>query len=192
MKKLLIGLLLLLTFFAGYLAYARSNSVDDSQVTGASQTLPSSSSQETAKAPTGQEQTIKVFFAKDPATASDPSVLVGLKRITTEAQIGSFAIEQLLKGPSASEQLAGYYTKVAVRDTSNKCGGKDFTLIIQDGTATLQFCRTFDASGTFADAIAQEQITQTLKQFSTVDTVMVLTSEGNCLFDQSGKNLCFN
>jgi len=41
------------------------------------------------------------------------------------------------------------------------------------------------------DARIQAAINQTLKQFSTINKVVILNEQGDCFKDMSGQNLCF-
>lgn len=132
----------------------------------------------------------KVFFSKHPESDDNPALTFPVSRVSPDIGVGTYAIEQLIVGPTASEAAAGYFSKVAVRDDESTCDGRDFTLSIDSGVATLQFCRTFDAIGTMSDGQADQTIKATLLQFPTVTKVIVLNKEGNCQFDMSGMNLC--
>jgi len=54
------------------------------------------------------------------------------------------------------------------------------------GMATLQFCRATNSPGVSADARILAEINTTLKQFSNIKNVVVLTQAGNCFGDESG------
>jgi hypothetical protein len=60
----------------------------------------------------------------------------------------------------------------------------------EQGTATLSFCRAISSAGIGTDARIQAEINATLKQFSTIKKVVILTVDGNCFGDQSGMNVC--
>jgi hypothetical protein len=60
----------------------------------------------------------------------------------------------------------------------------------QQGTATLRFCRATNSPGIGADARILAEINATLKQFSSIKNVAVLTQAGNCFGDESGQNNC--
>jgi hypothetical protein len=133
---------------------------------------------------------VNVYFSKHPESDNDPSQTFPVNRTSPNAETGRFVIEQLLAGPTSSEKSVGYFSTVRVRDTPSNCNNKDFTLAIANSTATLRFCRTFDALGTVSDGQAEESITDSLMQFSTVKKVIILTPEGHCQFDMSGEDRC--
>lgn len=146
------------------------------------------SKQEQPKEPT--KYPVKVYFSKHPESDEDPTRVFPVDRVASDSGVGTYAIKQLLVGPTASEQDAGYFSNVRVRDDSSNCGGADFTLKIDQGTATLQFCRTFDALGVVSDGQAEQSILATLRQFSSIKKVVVLTKDGHCQFDLSGEDHC--
>lgn len=133
---------------------------------------------------------IKVYFSKRPESDNDPSKVFAVDRTAPTIAVGRYAIEQLLAGPTGGERDAGYFTTVRVRDDSSNCGGPDFTLTVKDEVATLRFCRTFDARGSVSDGQAEQSILATLRQFDTVEDVVILSKTGACQFDMSGQDLC--
>lgn len=72
---------------------------------------------------------------------------------------------------------------------SSNCGG-DFNLSLSGGVARLKFCRTIPSAGIGDDARVKSSVDATLQQFSTVNSVIVLTKEGDCYGDMSGENFC--
>lgn len=141
---------------------------------------------------TGHPQTylVRVHFSKHPDSDNDPSATFPVNRTSDTLGVARFAIAELLKGPTASEQSANYFTTVKLRDGTSSCGGQDFKLSISGGTATLQFCRPFDHLGVVADGQANSELKATLMQFGSVKKVVVLNQSGDCEFDLSGLNLC--
>ena len=137
-----------------------------------------------------QGYAVNVYFSKHPDSDNDPTKTFPVKRIAPTLAVATYAISQLIAGPTSDEAALGLYSTVKVRNDASSCSGQDFKLTIANGTATLQVCRTFDAIGTMSDATAQETIKATLLQFSTVKKVIILTKDGNCQFDMSGQNLC--
>jgi len=133
---------------------------------------------------------IKVYFSKSPESIDDPTKVYGVDRTATTLAVATYAINQLIAGPTADEAKFGYFSDVKVRNDSSICNNNDFKIAVKDTVATLQFCRTFDAIGTMSDARAQEEIKASLLQFPTVKKVVVLSKSGNCQFDLSGLNLC--
>ncbi len=133
---------------------------------------------------------VKVYFSKHPDSDNDPSKTFPVNRTSPTPAIGTYAISQLIVGPTSDEAALGLYSTVRVRNDVSNCDGQDFKLTIAGGVATLRFCRTFDVIGTMSDATAQETIKANLLQFSTVKKVVILSKTGNCQFDLSGQNLC--
>jgi len=78
------------------------------------------------------------------------------------------AIEQLLLGPTDSEMLAGFYTNI-------NPGVKLQSISIKNGIAMVDFDETLEKAvgGSCRVAFIREQITKTLKQFSTVKDVVI-------------------
>jgi len=78
-------------------------------------------------------------------------------------------------------------------------GGPDFTLTLsmkgsvpETGTATVKFCRAISSPGIGADARVTAEINATLKQFANIKKVVILTNDGHCFGDGSGKDLCLH
>ncbi len=130
---------------------------------------------------------VQVYFPKPPAiTEVEPVV-----RRTGRVAEASYAIEQLIAGPTPAERERGLVGPIELTGESN-CYGKDFTLeIADDGTARLQFCREFAALGGVGDTgRIRNAVTATLEQFATVNEVVILTQDGTCFADYEGDNDC--
>lgn len=54
----------------------------------------------------------------------------------------------------------------------------------------LKFCRSVVSAGIGDDARIKSSLTATLKQFSSIRSVILLDRNGNCLGDMSGENRC--
>lgn len=135
---------------------------------------------------------VKVYFSKHPESDNDPTKVYAFNRNAPTVAMGSFVVNELLTGPTEAEAKQGYFTPVVLRSGESNCGAKDFMLAITDSKATLRFCKDFDSTGVMADGRAQEVIRASLMQFDSVDKVVILNKDGNCLFDASGQNLCLN
>lgn len=133
---------------------------------------------------------VKVYFSKHPESDDDPTKTFAVDRTSPTSGVGKYALEQLIAGPTAKERDAGYFSDVKLLDDSSNCDGADFSLIIKNGVATLEFCRTFDAVGTLSDGRANETIKATFLQFPTVKKVIILGKDGHCQFDLSGEDRC--
>jgi Sporulation and spore germination. len=147
---------------------------------------------------------VKVYFSKPaPAGSNEFSILSPVNRTTSDQMVGTFAVQQLVLGPTSAEQTQGYYSQVqrSITGPSNcvVAGAKttDFKLTLnkkgtatEQGTATIQFCRQLLSAGIGTDATIKDEVTQTLKQFSTIQKVVILTNDRHCFGDESGLDIC--
>jgi spore germination protein GerM len=148
---------------------------------------------------------VKVFFSRFPESVSTNfSAVYPVDRMSPTTAVGTYALQLLIAGPTLSEQQAGYFTELnTLFSGPSNCsaprpvGGPDFTLsldkkgpVTQTGTATVQFCRSLLSPGIGADARVKAEITATLKQFPGIKNVVILTRDGHCFGDESGKDLC--
>lgn len=129
---------------------------------------------------------VQVFFPK--RDSQDFTYVEPVLRTTSSQGLAQFSIEQLIAGPTSQEKARNLIAPIQLKDTSN-CG-KDFTLSISNGVATLRFCKTVLSSGSGDDGRQKSAINATLKQFSTINSVIILDRNGKCLSDQSGENTC--
>ncbi len=138
-----------------------------------------------------EEVSIKVFFSKNPSSFDDPTIRVGVDRTTTRSDVATFAIEQLIAGPTEDEQVGGLFSPLSLTGDSN-CSGKDFSINIDQTTkkATITFCKQISVSGTVDTAQVTTTVEDTLTEFTTIDSVAILTHEDHCFGDESGMNLC--
>lgn len=143
---------------------------------------------------------VKVYFAQHPISDNDPSRVFAVNRVSPTLGVATYAIQQLLAGPTSAEAGAGYYTPWANALTgASNCGGADFTVTLDHrgsaaapGVATLQFCRTTQIAGELAGARMTATARATLMQFSNIQSVVILNSTGHCFDDLSGQNACLN
>jgi hypothetical protein len=143
---------------------------------------------------------VKVYFSKHPDSDNDPTAVFSVDRTSPDLNVATFAIRQLIAGPTTDEQNAGFYTELkgAFSGTSSFCDGSDeFVLslnqrgrITEQGTATLRFCRTLTLAGDLSGARITAEIKTTLLQFSTIKKVVILQSNWSCFGDLSGLNSC--
>jgi len=148
---------------------------------------------------------VKVFFSRFPQSVTTKfSAVYPVERMSPTIAVGTFALQLLLAGPTLSEQQAGYFTELnTMLSGPSNCsaprpvGGPDFTLTLdkkgtfsQTGTATVKFCRSVISPGIGADARVTAEINATLKQFPRIKQVVILTEDGHCFADLSGKDLC--
>ena len=147
---------------------------------------------------------IRVFFSKLPDSVStNSSAVYPVDRVSPTIGVGTFAIQLLIAGPTISERNQGLFTELNAMSGPSSCsapiGGPDFTLtlnkkgsVTEQGTATLQFCRTTSSPGIGADARVTAEINATLKQFSSIKKVVILTKDGHCFGNASGLDRCLS
>jgi sporulation and spore germination protein len=152
--------------------------------------------------------TVKVFFAKHPDTDENPALVFPVLRTTTTATAtttldkATFALNEMFKGTTTDERAQNYYSpfdgKLALQSF---CPGEfrtfDITLnhrgkTVEDGTATLQFCRRVDIAGELEGPRMTAMISSTLMQFTEIKQVVILNYQGNCFDDLRGDNICLN
>ncbi len=145
---------------------------------------------------------VKVYFSKHPDSDRTPTAVFAVTRVAPTPAVATYAMEQLIAGPTASEKTAGYFTELTTvlhRSEPSNCGDADFGLTLdhrggtpEPGTATLQFCRPTTSPGIGADARITAEITRTLTQFASITTVVLLNLHGDCFGDLSGMNRCLH
>jgi hypothetical protein len=147
---------------------------------------------------------IKVYFSKSPESENNFAAVFPVDRVSPTRQVGTFAIQSLIAGPTPQERTAGCFSELGgLLSGPSNCsgpspvGGPDFQLklnqrgtVTEQGTATLQFCRAINSPGIGADARVTAEINATLKQFSTIKKSVILTKEGHCFGDESGLDRC--
>lgn len=148
---------------------------------------------------------IKVFFSNPTLGGDDFAAVFPVDRVSPTLGVAGYAIQLLIAGPTPEERAAGYTTVLnRVFNGPSTCStsddpyaGPDFKLelnkkgsVPEQGTATLTFCRETITAGLGHDATITSQINATLKQFSTITKVVILTHDGHCFGDESGQDIC--
>lgn len=134
---------------------------------------------------------VQVYFSRRPESDADFSAVFPVSRTSPDASVASAALRALIAGPTATESANGYFSELgAMLVGPSQCGGPDFTIRIEAGVATVQFCRVVSSAGIGQDARVMSALDATLHQFSTVQHMRFLTPDGDCLFDMSGENRC--
>ncbi len=136
-----------------------------------------------------QTYPVKVYFSKHPESDDNPALTFAVSRVSPDVGVATYAISQLIAGPTAAEKAAGYFSGLDLSGTSN-CASANFSLAINGETATLQFCRDANLKGVVSDGQIESTIKATLMQFATVKKAVILNRNGNCLFDLKGDNGC--
>ena len=147
----------------------------------------------TATATTATSIPVKVYFSKHPETDSNVAAVFPVDRTSPTTGVATYAIQQLIQGPTASETASGYFTELAASLTgTSNCGGADFTYTIDSAThtGTLQFCRQTQLAGDLVGPRIKAQINATLRQFPNVTKVIILNSTGHCFDDLQGADSC--
>lgn len=112
---------------------------------------------------------VEVFFGNsdmDPEFSCNKVFPMERETLKTEA-VARAAIEELLKGPTQQEKNAGYFSSIPE-------GSKLNSIFITDGIAKIDFDEIAESGGgscSMAGRVAQ--ITQTLKQFPTIKTIVI-------------------
>src|SRR5207248_3324537 len=170
------------------------------------QTITSGPGTTTTAVPPGATATstsdfpIKVYFSKFPDSLNNFAAVFPVDRSSPTSAVATFSIQLLIAGPTLSERSSGYFSEFnsilsgpSSCSAPNPTGGPDFTITLdmkgskpEQGTATLRFCRASQSPGIGADARILAEINATLKQFSNIKKVVVLTQSGNCFGDASG------
>ncbi|PWT72050.1 MAG: hypothetical protein C5B60_10030 [Chloroflexi bacterium] len=143
---------------------------------------------------------VHVYFSKHPDSDNDPALVFGVQRMSPTLGVATYAVAQLVAGPTQTEQSQGYYTPLGTSlQGASSCGGPDFIITLdhrgttpQTGTATLQFCRQTLLAGDLTGARITAEITTTLEQFSNIHQVVILTETGTCFNDFTGQNSCLH
>ncbi|MCK9445388.1 GerMN domain-containing protein [bacterium] len=114
-----------------------------------------------------RESVIKLYFGKQGDNSCTNLYSIEREIVKVEG-IAKSTIEELLKGLTAEEKEAGYFTSI------NE-GVKINSLTIVDGTAKIDFDGTLEKSvgGSCRVAAIRQQITQTLMQFSSIKKVII-------------------
>lgn len=174
-------------------------SADHSTPTATPATVPAATSTSAAATATPTAgYPVRVFFSKHPESDNAVTAVFPVGRVSPTLGVATYATQQLIAGPTASEATAGYFTPLpgALSGASN-CGGSDFQLALdmkgatpETGTATLRFCRATMLPGDLAGGYITAEITATLMQFPNIHKVVILNSAGSCFDDLSGMNAC--
>ena len=143
--------------------------------------------------PSAETYSVLIYFSQNPKSYDDFTYTVTVPRTSDRVDIATYTIEQLIAGPTEQEAAQRLFSPLTNKLTGDSnCGGPDFSLSINKdtGTGTLRFCKDLITAGIGEDALITETSTQTLKQFSNINKVILLTKNGDCFGDLSGENRC--
>jgi hypothetical protein len=147
---------------------------------------------------------IKVYFSQFGPSDTNWGAVFPVNRYSPSLAVATYAIQSLIAGPTLSERASGYFSELnsalsgpSSCNGSHPIGGPDFTItlnkkgsITEQGTTTLQLCRAYTSGGNGTDARIKAEVTATLKQFSNITKVVILTQDGHCLGDETGGDQC--
>jgi len=111
---------------------------------------------------------VKVFFPMEGDNLDCAKVLPLTRVVPKSEGVARVALEELLKGPGGLEKTAGFFTSI------NE-GVVVQAIAINNGVATVDFNQKLQdgVAGSCNVTAIRAQITQTLKQFSTVTSVVI-------------------
>jgi hypothetical protein len=146
---------------------------------------------------------VKVLFSKHPDSDSSVQAVFAVKRVSPTSGVATYAVQQLIAGPTAAEKALGYFTELTASLTGASNCGADFQITLnthidphtgtpstQTGTAALKFCRATQLAGDLVGPRIKAELDATLKQFPTITKTQILTNTGHCFDDASGQDNC--
>lgn len=118
-----------------------------------------------------ETMTVKIYFPnniKDPGLLDCAHMYPVKRTIAKTAAVARAALEELLKGPTEEEKTAGYLTSI-------NSGVKIQKLAIENGVARVDFDEQleYQVGGSCRVAAIGAEITETLKQFPAVKSVII-------------------
>jgi len=111
---------------------------------------------------------VKVYFGTPNSQQLMCNDVTAVERVISKTtSVGTRALEELFKGPTAEEKNKGYFTSIPV-------GSKLNSLVVVNGEARADFNSvTESGGGSCSMAMRGTQIGQTLLQFPTIKTVLI-------------------
>ena len=137
---------------------------------------------------------VKVYYSRHPDSDSAPTAVFAVNRTSPTLGVATYALSQLIAGPTPSEAAQGYFTPLQGALTgASTCNGADVEITLnrdrtqpETGTATMQFCRHVPGFGDTGAAVVRNEITRTLTQFSNIQKVVITYQDGSCFDDMMG------
>ena len=121
------------------------------------------------KLSTQQTQTLKIYMGKTGVSENDCKTMVAVNRTVIQTNEPAYiSLIELLKGPTNTEKQNDYYTSLPDNVRLN-------SLVLRGSTVTADFDETLQAGvgGSCRVTAIRAQITQTLKQFSSIKNVVI-------------------
>jgi hypothetical protein len=113
---------------------------------------------------------------------------VPVERQTRRTDIATFALEEIMRGPTAEETEQGlrstfgdeYFITLSGK---SQCGIRNFTITLDPDNyfARVNFCKDINFTQDWSMMLLQDQIRKTLIQFEKIQKVQILNKDGNCL-----------
>ncbi|MBP6994209.1 GerMN domain-containing protein [Candidatus Woesebacteria bacterium] len=111
-----------------------------------------------------------------------------VERFTPRNDVATFALEEIIRGPTAEEIEAGFRPTFgenyfAILNGKSDCGIRNFTLNLdtENYLAEVKFCRDMNLTQNWSASLIAEEIRKTLIQFEKIQKVQILNKDGNCL-----------
>ena len=164
-------------------------------------TTPATTPTTQPTATSGPARTVQVFFTKQPETGTTHKTFP-VTRTTTSADVASFAIAQLVTGPTDAEKAAGYsgalQGRMGAKGGASCDGSVDFALRMnargtttEAGTLTIRLCKDPVFQGNYpAWSQSIDQLRDTALHLPGVRAVVLLTSRNTCYDDQGDGTRC--
>lgn len=129
------------------------------------------------------QNSVNIYFSKDPESYDDPEFTGFVRRMYEDDQnLVIFVINELIKGPSLTEQREdNLFSELELTGESN-CGGDNYEYSILNSSLELQFCKEIISSGVLMDARIKSFIEKTLLELDLFDEVVLLDRNDNVLF----------
>ncbi|MBL7142549.1 MAG: GerMN domain-containing protein [Candidatus Pacebacteria bacterium] len=170
MNNLFILLIIILIGFVGYFIVQKVAPIETVTTEEATSTTEEVATSTVPEEQTEATTTVKVFFGNSKLnTEADCNKVFPTERVIVQTEgIARAALEELLKGPTAEEEKEEFFSNI------NK-GVKIQSLTIEEGTAKVDFDEQleFQVGGSCRVTAIRAEITETLKQFDTVDNVII-------------------
>jgi hypothetical protein len=90
------------------------------------------------------ETVVKIYLA-NPSSFEDFQTLITVDRKTSETDLYTFALDQLILGPTSTEKTKGYISTFELTGASN-CGGKDYAMTKSGTKISITFCKEIQAN----------------------------------------------
>lgn len=129
------------------------------------------------------EDSVNIYFSKDPESFDDPEFTGFVRRTYEDNQnLVIFVINELIKGPSLSEQNEDdLFSELELSGESN-CDGNNYEYSISSSQLELKFCKEIISSGVLMDARIKSFVEKTLLELNLFDEVVLLDRNGEPLF----------